>query len=131
MFGDFRDSFCWICWVAAAGPGGCVHFGIHPEMDTRGAGRLPRAGKPNVVGGVSYIRTGADAADFGIKLVCSNLIPRRPATQQIQQNLQNHYERKRYLEADIIGEDIECVAELLELLGPLIAAYAPPEVVGE
>ena len=44
---------------------------------------------------------------------------------------QNCYERKRHLDAAIIDEDIESVAELLDLLGPLIAAYAPPEVVGE
>jgi len=31
----------------------------------------------------------------------------------------NFYERKRFLEADIIRRDIESVAELLELLTPL------------
>ena len=33
----------------------------------------------------------------------------------------NFYERKRRLDADIIGEDIESVAELMELLAPLAA----------
>ncbi len=33
----------------------------------------------------------------------------------------NFYERKRRLDADIIGEDIESVAELMELLEPLAA----------
>ena len=31
----------------------------------------------------------------------------------------NHYRRKRHLHADLIGEDIEKVAQLLELLAPL------------
>ena len=31
----------------------------------------------------------------------------------------NYYERKRFLDAEAIGEDIESVAELLELLAPL------------
>ena len=31
----------------------------------------------------------------------------------------NYYKRKRHLEADVIGEDIESVAELLALLSPL------------
>ena len=41
------------------------------------------------------------------------------------------YERKRYLDAEIIGEDIEGVAELLDLLEPLLAADAPPGGGGE
>ena len=31
----------------------------------------------------------------------------------------NYYERKRHLNAEIIGRDIESIAELLELLSPL------------
>ena len=31
----------------------------------------------------------------------------------------NFYERRRHLDADIIGEDIDSVAEMLELLSPL------------
>ena len=31
----------------------------------------------------------------------------------------NYYERKRFLDADIIGKDLESVAELLALLDPL------------
>ena len=33
----------------------------------------------------------------------------------------NYYQRKRHLNAKVIGEDIESVAELLELLAPLTA----------
>ena len=33
----------------------------------------------------------------------------------------NYYRRKRHLDADTIGEDIESVAELVELLEPLTA----------
>ena len=39
---------------------------------------------------------------------------------------QIQYERKRYLDGAIIGEDIESVAELLDLLAPLLAADAAP-----
>ena len=41
------------------------------------------------------------------------------------------YERKRYLDAATIGEDIESVAELLDLLAPLLAADATTDGVGE
>ena len=44
---------------------------------------------------------------------------------------QNYYERKRHLDAAIIGDDIESVAELLDLLEPLLAADAPPGGAGE
>ena len=33
----------------------------------------------------------------------------------------NHYRRKRHLHTDIIGHDLESVAELVELLAPLTA----------
>ncbi len=33
----------------------------------------------------------------------------------------NYYRRKRHLDAAVIGEDIESIAELLELLAPLAA----------
>ena len=44
---------------------------------------------------------------------------------------QIQYERKRYLDAEIIGEDIEGVAELLDLLEPLLSADATPGGAGE
>ena len=44
---------------------------------------------------------------------------------------QVQYERKRYLDAAIIGEDVESVAELLDLLAPLLAADATPGGAGE
>ena len=44
---------------------------------------------------------------------------------------QMQYERKRYLDAEIIGKEIEGVAELLDLLEPLIAADATPGGAGE
>lgn len=34
----------------------------------------------------------------------------------------NYYERKRFLNAEIIGRDLESMAELVELLAPLTAA---------
>ena len=37
---------------------------------------------------------------------------------------QNYYQRKRHLNAEVIGDDIEGVAELLDLLEPLLAADA-------
>ena len=39
---------------------------------------------------------------------------------------QNYYERKRHLDAATIGKNIESVAELLDLLEPLLSADAPP-----
>ena len=44
---------------------------------------------------------------------------------------QIQYERKRHLDAEIIGEDIEGVAELLDLLEPLLAADVAPDGGGE
>ena len=44
---------------------------------------------------------------------------------------QNYYQRKRHLNAEVIGDDIEGVAELLDLLEPLLAAAAPPGGGGE
>ena len=38
----------------------------------------------------------------------------------------SYYARKRHLNAEVIGDDIEGVAELLDLLEPLLAADAPP-----
>ena len=31
----------------------------------------------------------------------------------------NYYRRKRFLDAEVISEDLECVAELVEILAPL------------
>ena len=39
----------------------------------------------------------------------------------------NYYRRKRHLNADAIGEDIEAVAELLTLLAPLTGLESPGE----
>ena len=43
----------------------------------------------------------------------------------------NYYARKRHLDAEAIGEDLESVAELLELLAPLIAADGNSNAAGE
>ncbi len=43
----------------------------------------------------------------------------------------NYYERKRFLDAEIIGKDIESIAELVELLAPLTVTDGNGNVVGE
>ncbi len=72
--------------------------------------------------------------DFSIVLNRANLLTGNDRLLDLRSRAnelhQNYYQRKRHLNAAIIGKDIESVAELLDLLAPLIAADAPPNGAG-
>ena len=73
--------------------------------------------------------------DFGIVLNNASLLTGNDRLLDLRGRAnelhQNYYARKRHLNAAVIGEDIESVAELLDLLEPLLAADAPPGGAGE
>ena len=68
--------------------------------------------------------------DFGIVLNNARRLTGNPRILDLRGRAnelhQNYYQRKRHLNAEVIGDDIESVAELLDLLVPLLAADATP-----
>ena len=62
-------------------------------------------------------------ADFGEVLYQASRLAKNPRIRELRgianELHQNYYRRKRHLNADAIREDVETVAELLEILHPL------------